>query len=296
MSVTAAMSLERAISSTEIFTGAGNGQRHVLLIEDDVDAMSLVKYALTRFGNGHYCLIWAKTLCEGLQRVSAGNIDLVLLDLGLPESTGPLSYAWFRNQAIDVPIVVLTADNTEETKDAVIAGGASNYLLKQNISGPLLVLAIETALRSVASGRADRLTQVEVQPYRLLLIEDDEDAMLLVGYALEEYGAGKFSMEWKRSLTSGLERIAAGNIDIVLLDLGLPDSTGTMAYLALRKAAPAIPIVVLTGNRETDVEFVLLAYGADEYLDKCLTSGSRLIQSMQGVLNEQKGERGGRWV
>ena len=262
------------------------GYTQILLIEDSEDAMRLVEYALTTFGGDKYCLRWAKTLYEGLREASRQDVDVVLLDLGLPDSDGPISYAWIRNHAPDLPVVVLTGDDNPETKDVIKAGGASNYLLKQGLSGKLLVLAIESALQhSRGTGCAQ---QSGGEPRRVLLIEDDEDAMLLVGYALHQFGNGRFCLDWERSLEAGMKRLAAGGIDVVLLDLGLPDSEGTTAYMELRKLAPAVPVVVLTGNQSVELEFALLACGADEYLDKCLTSGSQLVRSVDGILYETK--------
>jgi DNA-binding response OmpR family regulator len=268
--------------------GADQCQRHVLLIEDDEDLMMLVKSTLARFGKQQYCLIWAKTLHEGLTEALDANIDLVLLDLGLPDSDGSTSYAWVRAAVHEVPIIVLTANESEETKDEVVASGATNYLLKQTISGPLLVLAMEAALLNADQPVKDLLTTQNTDSCRVLLIEDDEDAMLLVRYALAEHGGGRFCMEWSCSLQAGIDRLSTGGVDLVLLDLGLPDSSGAAAYLELNKMAPDLPIIVLTGATSMEMEFALLATGADDYLDKCTTSGSELIQSLAGVLADAK--------
>jgi DNA-binding response OmpR family regulator len=47
--------------------------------------------------------VWATSLSEGLTELSKGGVDIVLLDLGLPESSGPESCAWIREMALDVP-------------------------------------------------------------------------------------------------------------------------------------------------------------------------------------------------
>jgi DNA-binding response OmpR family regulator len=287
MNATRTTLCETPQSAARLLPEVGECRRRVLLIEDNEDAMFLVNFALTKFGDGQYDLIWAKTLYDGLLEASEDRVDVVLLDLGLPESTGSISYAWVRNQTQHVPIVVLTADEDEETKDAVIASGASNYLLKQSITGPLLVLAIEAALRG---GRPDEVNDHPLQTAegvrRVLLIEDDEDAMLLVRYALEEYGQGRFCTEWKTSLQAGIECLTAGDIDLVLLDVGLPDSAGVSGYIELHKAAPEVPVIVMTGSNCLELEFGILACGADDYLDKCLTSGSQLMHTIEAVLQE----------
>jgi DNA-binding response OmpR family regulator len=122
-------------------------QQRVLLIEDSEDAMLLVRYALHEYGQGKYSLVWATSLSEGLTELSKGGVDIVLLDLGLPESSGPESCAWIREMALDVPVVVLTGDACAETELLLtLASGARNYLIKGQISGSMLLQAIRSAL------------------------------------------------------------------------------------------------------------------------------------------------------
>jgi DNA-binding response OmpR family regulator len=123
-------------------------QACVLLIEDSEDAMFLVRYALEEYGEGKYRLEWCSSLCAGLDQISRGGIDIILLDLGLPESSGPESYAWIREVAPKVPVVVLTGDAREETEFAVTASGAEGYLVKDQVSGIVLLNSICSALHA----------------------------------------------------------------------------------------------------------------------------------------------------
>ena len=125
---------------------APNLQECVLLIEDNEEAMWLVRFAVQEHGNGRYRLEWAHTLNEGLEHLSSGAVDVVLLDLGLPDSSGPQSYAWVREVSPLVPVVVLTGNTSRETEMAVTAGGVDGYLVKDQVSGSLLLQAIGAAL------------------------------------------------------------------------------------------------------------------------------------------------------
>jgi len=128
-------------------TPIGN-QECVLLIEDSEEAMLLVRYAVQEYGNGTYRLEWADGLTAGLQRLAKGGVDIVLLDLGLPESSGAASYASVRSAAPDLPVLVLTGDTREQTETVVTARGVEDYLVKDEISGSLLLEAIRAALYS----------------------------------------------------------------------------------------------------------------------------------------------------
>jgi DNA-binding response OmpR family regulator len=126
----------------------GESQKCLLLIEDSEEAMFLVRYALQEHGKGTYRLEWADGLSSGLERLNKGGVDLVLLDLGLPESSGPASYSWVREAAQDIPILVLTGDDREETEFAIAASGVEDFLIKDEVSGSLLMQAIRKAIRS----------------------------------------------------------------------------------------------------------------------------------------------------
>jgi DNA-binding NarL/FixJ family response regulator len=127
---------------------AGNRQECVLLIEDNEEAMLLVRYALQEYGNGTYRLEWADGLTAGLHRLAKGGVDLVILDLGLPESSGPASHAAIREAAPDLPVLVLTGDTREQTEFLVNSRGVEDFLVKDEVSGALLLQAIRTALYS----------------------------------------------------------------------------------------------------------------------------------------------------
>jgi len=121
-------------------------QKCVLLIEDSEEAMLLVRFALEEYGQGVYRLEWASNLGEGLDFLSVGQIDVVLLDLGLPDSSGPESFAWVREIAPHVPVVVLTGDAKAETERAITAGGVEGYLVKDLVSAADVVETLRDAL------------------------------------------------------------------------------------------------------------------------------------------------------
>jgi DNA-binding NarL/FixJ family response regulator len=66
--------------------------------------------------------------------------------LGLPECSGAVSYIAVRNTAPDVPAVILTADNREQTEQLVMNYGAEDYLVKDQVSGLQLLHAIRGAI------------------------------------------------------------------------------------------------------------------------------------------------------
>ena len=64
-------------------------------------------------------------------------------------------------------------------------------------------------------------------PMKILLIEDNPGDARLIREMLADAGGQDFAIEWVSRLADGLERLDRGGIDLVLLDLGLPDSQGS---------------------------------------------------------------------
>jgi DNA-binding response OmpR family regulator len=143
---TATLRMFECLETLPVPAPAERQQTCVLLIEDSEDSMLLVKYALEEYGNGHYVMEWASGLSEGIERLGQGGVDIVLLDLGLPESSGAASYTRIIGIAPEVPVVILTGDSREQTEFAVTTYGAEDYLVKEEVSGVLLLQAIRGAI------------------------------------------------------------------------------------------------------------------------------------------------------
>jgi DNA-binding NarL/FixJ family response regulator len=65
-----------------------------------------------------------------------------------------------------------------------------------------------------------------------------------------------------------LERLKDGGVDVVLLDLGLPDGQGFDAFKKVQAQAPAVPVVVLTGFDDETLAVEAIRHGAQDYLVK----------------------------
>ena len=92
------------------------------------------------------------------------------------------------------------------------------------------------------------------QHIHLLLIEDNPGDAGLIREMLAEAKGMSFELEWTETLSEGIERLALGGIDVVLLDLALPDCTGLETLQRLRSASPWAPVVVvLSGLSDEEI-------------------------------------------
>ncbi len=102
-------------------------------------------------------------------------------------------------------------------------------------------------------------------PSRLLLIEDDVTIGEVLTSSLRSHG---HEVAWERTGAGALARAAAAELDLVLLDLGLPDIDGVEVCRRLRALQPAAALVMLTA-RSAEMDVVVgLEAGADDYLVK----------------------------
>jgi excisionase family DNA binding protein len=113
---------------------------------------------------------------------------------------------------------------------------------------------------------------MDERPIRVLIIEDEpsDAALLRLGLTTERRGRTDppFEVEHAETLAEGLARLAQGGFDAVLLDLGLPDSTGLDSVAPVYRAAPDIPIVVVTGDDDDRVALQAIRQGVQDFLPK----------------------------
>jgi len=89
-------------------------------------------------------------------------------------------------------------------------------------------------------------------------------------------------------LAVGLEILRSSSIDLVLLDLSLPDSEGYETFQALREATPAVPVIVLTGFDNEEMADRAVRNGAQDFLAKSDMSPSLLVRSIRYALERWK--------
>ncbi len=123
-----------------------NELRTVLLIEDNDGDVRLIQEMLGDAAGESFRLECAERLMLGLERLARGGIEVVLLDLSLPESQGLDSFHHVRTKAPDTPVVVLTGSNDEELGNRAVQSGAQDYLIKGQVDAPLLGRALRYAI------------------------------------------------------------------------------------------------------------------------------------------------------
>jgi diguanylate cyclase (GGDEF)-like protein len=118
----------------------------VLLVESDDGYIGELSKGLSRARSNDLQLESVGELSQALARLSQGGFDAILLSLDLSDSRGMVTFDRAYAFAPDVPIIVLTSDPDEEAAVATVQGGAQDYLVKSEITAPMLVRAVRHAI------------------------------------------------------------------------------------------------------------------------------------------------------
>jgi signal transduction histidine kinase len=132
---------------------------------------------------------------------------------------------------------------------------------------------------------------MEVEPLRILLIEDDREDAQVIEWCLAESPDAPIEMEQAQRLTTGLARLAERPFDVVLLDLGLPESVGLETLREVRRQYADVPIVVLTGLTLAETAVEAMKAGADDYLIKGQFHGRQLMRAVRFALERSARRR-----
>jgi PAS domain S-box-containing protein len=129
--------------------------------------------------------------------------------------------------------------------------------------------------------------EVEGEKIRILLIEDNPGDARLIRELLTATGSASFVLEDADRLSAGQARLAQGGIDVILLDLSLPDSQGLNGLAKICAQSPKVPVVVLSGLSDEAVALNAVQEGAQDYLVKGKVDSDILVRSLRYAIERQ---------
>jgi PAS domain S-box-containing protein len=118
---------------------------NILIVEDNPFDFKLTSKLLLK-NNDRYVIEWGNTLSSGIEKLSLSHFHVLLLDLNLPDSKGVETVLTVRNVAPDLPVIVLTSQDDEESAITALKSGAQDYLIKGKIDRALLERSIRYAI------------------------------------------------------------------------------------------------------------------------------------------------------
>lgn len=124
------------------------------------------------------------------------------------------------------------------------------------------------------------------KPISILLVEDNPADAILIR-RLVRTAAPDFRVTHVATLADSIAQLQANEADVILLDLGLPDSEGMETLARTRAQVPNTPIIVITGTGETELGVKARLGGAQDFYAKEFLDSDLLIRAILRVINSR---------
>lgn len=247
----------------------------VLIVDDDPLNRKLIKAALSR---EDYEISEASDGSEALEQVRIDPPDLILLDVLMPGIDGWEVTKILKNnpKTMYVPIILITALDNISDKIKGLKLGANEYLGK-----PINYLELRALVKSmiklkICLNERENLCDAK-DGYRppdrpspfpsILLVEDDEKDVKLI----ENYLSGESChFKWTDNGESALEIVGGKKVDLILLDILLPNMNGfdVLKHLKLKGPRRDIPVMIMSVLGDISSKMKAIELGAYVYLTK----------------------------
>ncbi len=250
--------------------------RRVLVVEDDVRQQESIKKLL---GGQNVELVTAGSVKEALAQLEKQSVDCMVLDLSLPDGSG---YDLLERMAEGTrysfpPVIVYTGRELERadeerllrySRSIIVKGARSPERLLDEVT--LFLHQVESSLpaeqRRILSDARQREAVFEGR--KILIVEDDVRNVFALSKVLEPRGA---KVEIARNGREALDVLARKrDIDLVLMDIMMPEMDGLTAMREIRKQATfkRLPIIALTAKAMADDREQAMNAGASDYMAK----------------------------
>lgn len=126
---------------------------------------------------------------------------------------------------------------------------------------------------------------------RILIVEDNPQDRELLTFALQDHFKTEAKFREAHSLQDAHDYLKRGNVDCILLDLQLPDSSGIDTFLHIYTAYPHIPIVVVSHNPHLELARQMVRAGAEDYILKDYTNTTAIFRRVLFAVERSRRNR-----
>jgi signal transduction histidine kinase/DNA-binding response OmpR family regulator len=137
---------------------------------------------------------------------------------------------------------------------------------------------------------ATQVVTVTHDTIKILLVEDNPGDARLIREMLAETRNHNFEIDWVTSLSQALGSLSGVGVDLVILDLGLPDSQGLDTFIRANQHDSHVPFLVLTGLANEDLGITAVRQGAQDYLVKGEVTSNLLDRAIRYAIERKRTE------
>ncbi|HGM5875914.1 TPA: response regulator [Stenotrophomonas maltophilia] len=249
--------------------------RRLLIVEDDSELRHNLELLL---GRDQLQIVAVGTLAGALEQLSTVTFDCMVMDLSLPDGSGYdlLEHMAGNDDVGFPPVIVYTgrALGREEeqrlrrySKSIIIKGARSPERLLDEVT--LFLHSVEASLPTDQQRllREARRRDTVLDGRTVLLAEDDVRNIFALSSVLEPLGV---TLEIARNGQEAVDRLAEREVDLVLMDIMMPEKDGLAAMREIRaqRHLQDLPIIALTAKAMPDDRERCLQAGANDYIAK----------------------------
>ncbi|MCZ7596939.1 MAG: response regulator [Gammaproteobacteria bacterium] len=234
----------------------------ILLVEDDPDDAGLIVRTLTGDGGDAFVVRRVASLSEGIAFAHSEDVDVVLMDLFLPDSRGIDTLKRFLEAHPEVPMVVLTDHDDEEAALESVAQGAQDYLMKDVINRAML----------------SRVLRYAIERFRYISEHDKIREQLQQMQKMESIGqlSGGVAHDFNNLLS-----VIQGNLQLLSRQREIVGNEQAARWLAAARDAV---------SRGADLTRRLLAFSRQQQLEKTNIDVAAQLKDMNALLQRLIGE------
>lgn len=267
---------ERLVSAIEQLEQTSQRDvRRLLIVEDDSELRHNLELLL---GRDQLQIVAVGTLAGALEQLSTVTFDCMVMDLSLPDGSGYdlLEHMAGNDDVGFPPVIVYTgrALGREEeqrlrrySKSIIIKGARSPERLLDEVT--LFLHSVEASLPTDQQRllREARRRDTVLDGRTVLLAEDDVRNIFALSSVLEPLGV---TLEIARNGQEAVDRLAEREVDLVLMDIMMPEKDGLAAMREIRaqRHLQDLPIIALTAKAMPDDRERCLQAGANDYIAK----------------------------
>ena len=239
----------------------------ILVIDDNQDFREMLDYILSNEG---YKVLVASDGKQGIAQARQERPDLILMDIMMPEHDGTEIAKYLRtiDKLASIPVVFLTgivSNDHPEGGNVITINGHDFPMIPKIIDQSELLRRLN---KFILKGDSNAL--------RVLIIEDSPTDAHFIARSLEKSKRRAIEMNKATSLQSAEKCLKESPFDLMILDLGLPDSKKKDTLLWMLNQE--LPIVVITGDDDDATVGEAFRHGAQDYLVKGSFTDKEIIR------------------
>ncbi len=260
----------------------------VLICDDDTADRKLLRNIFSKIRDRDFEIDEAGTKDEIAAALAKGGIDVILLDLAMPEKSGKVWLSEITSKSI-APVIIITGhseleDSFEAMRFGAYAYISKNWLLDIDIAVSTIKRTINYVIDQWNLERDLAKQMVNIRGVvKILICDDDPSDRKLIKTYLSQLEGIQFAIEEAGNEREIGKAIKKGGYDIILMDHSMPGKSG-MEWVEEIVAAGVAPVVMITSQGSEELAVEAMKKGVVDYISKDLLSAKTLFKVISNIL------------